>query len=160
MRIETKNYLKAGIFLTVILLTNFGCNFNFSVGKPKQPTNEEVQKLAKETMADFTESLEKDDFEIIRKKASRDFQRQFSAEKIKDSFDYFVERKSIAVPVFQEIQDTQPKFDPTPAMTETGEKYVLQTRGNFFTQDRTVNFHFEYLREDGEWKLIKIEIKV
>ncbi len=156
---KSKKHIHIVILLTFILIIGFGCNFNVSVGKPKQPTNEELQKLVKATTADFTDSLEKDDFEIIRKKASTSFQQQFSAEKIKNSSSYFVERKNLAVPLFRATQTIQAELSAPPTMTETNEKYVLQTKGKFPGQAREIDFHFEYLREDGKWKLIKIEIK-
>jgi len=159
MRIERKNYLGIGLVLTMILLVGNSCNFSFSVGKPKEPTSEDLQKLVKATLEDFTESLEKDDFEIIRKKASSSFQQQYTAEQIKSSFKIYVDKKNLAVPLFQDAQDSSAEFSMPAKMTEINEKYFLETQGKFSTQNQNVNFHFEYAREDGKWKITKFQIK-
>ena len=159
MRIETKHHSKAGIFLAVILLISFGCNFNFSVGIPKEPTSEELQKLVKATMADFTEALEKDDFESLRRKTSKSFQQQFSADQIKNSFGVFIAKKHLSIPLFQEAQKTSAEFSPQPQMREADKIYFLETKGKFPNKSQELNFHFEYIREDGKWKLNKFQIK-
>lgn len=159
MRIESKKILHIGILLTFILSVGFGCNFKFSVGVPKEPTNEELQKLVKETMADFTEALEKDDFEALRKKTSKSFRQQYTAEQIKNSFGYFYSKKDLSILVFQQTQKISAEFSTPPQMREADKNYFLEAKGRFPIKVQALNFHFEYIREDGKWKLNKFQVK-
>lgn len=135
-----------------------GCNFDFSVGKPKQPTNQELQKLVKETIADFTASVEKDDFNIIRNRSANAFQKDFSAEKIRESFKVFVERKDFVLPLLHSTQDLPAEFDSQPTIREAKGQYYLDANGKFQTKQYPVKFQFSYMRESGKWKLIRIKI--
>lgn len=149
------------LIITLIAISLFGvsCNFNFSVGVPKEPTSEELQKLVKATMADFTEALEKDDFEGLRRKTSDAFKQKYKAEEIKTSFGNFATKKEVSIPLFREAQKTQAEFSQKPEMRKVGEFYVIETKGKFPTKSPDLNFHFEYVREDGKWKLVKFNIK-
>ena len=159
MRIKGRKHLYGGIFLTFVLLISFGCNFSYSVGIPKEPSSEELQKLVKATMADFTEALEKDDFEGLRRKTSDAFQQKYKAEEIKSSFGHFATKKELSIPLFKEAEKTQAEFSQKSEMRKVGEYYVIETKGKFPTKSPDLNFHFEYVREDGKWKLVKFNIK-
>jgi hypothetical protein len=159
MKIIGRKHLHIEILLIFTLLITFGCNFNFSVGVPKEPTSEDLQKLVKATIADFTEALEKDDFEGLRRKTSDAFQQKYKAEEIKTSFGNFATKKELSIPLFQEAQKTQAEFVQKPEMRKVGEEYVIETKGKFPTKSPDLNFHFEYVREDGKWKLVKFNIK-
>lgn len=153
------NHLKIGFVLSMAIIFAVGCNFNFSVGVPKEPTSEELQKLVKASMADFTEAMEKDDFEIVRKKTSKSFQQQYTAEQIKNSFGNFYSKKNLSIPLFQEAQRTSAEFSPQPQMREVDKNYFLETKGKFSVKTQELNFHFEFVREDGKWKLTKFQVK-
>lgn len=140
-------------------MLSVGCNFNFSVGVPKEPTNEELQKIVKATMANFTEAMEKDDFEIVRKKTSKSFQQQYTTEQIKNSFSNFYSKKNLSIPLFQEVQKTSADFFSQPQIREADKNYFLETKGKFPLKTTELNFHFEYVREDGKWKLNKFQVK-
>lgn len=154
-----KNKFCIGIILALVLFVGFGCNFNYSVGVPKQPTDEDLQKIVKETLADFTEALEKDDFEGLRRKTSSAFQQKYNAEEIKASFGNFATKKELSIPLFREAEKTQAEFFQKSEMRKIGEHYVLEMKGKFPTDSPDLNFQFEYVREDGKWKLVKFNIK-
>jgi len=109
-----KHYLNFTIVLSLILLICLGCNFNYSVGIPKEPTSEDLQKLVNATIADFTEALEKDDFEGLRRKTSNAFQQKYKAEEIKTSFGNFATKR-------------QPSF-PNPQKCEKSANFTLSKR--------------------------------
>jgi len=153
------NHLKIGFVLSIVLLLAVGCNFSYSVGVPKEPTSEELQKLVKATIADFTEAVEKDDFAGLRRKTSSAFQQKYNTEEIKASFGNFATKKELSIPLFQEAERTQAEFSQKPEMRKVGEFYVIETKGKFPTKSPDLNFQFEYVREDGKWKLVKFNIK-
>lgn len=159
MRNITKHHLGIGTFLAVILLISFGCNFNFSVGIPKEPTSDELQKIVNATMADFTEALEKNDFEVLRRKTSNAFQQKYNAEEIKASFGNFATKKELSIPLFKQAEKTQADFFQKAEMRKVGEHYFIEAKGKFPTKSTDLVFHFEYVRENGKWKLVKFNIK-
>lgn len=159
MKTVHERLMSIGFFLFLAGMTGAACNFSYSVGVPKEPDEKELQKLVKTTLASFTDSLEKDDFEIIRKSASSGFRQQFSADKIRSGFAFFVNKKEQAVPLFREAQSLPAAFDHH-KMTEKGGNYILETRGSFSASEDTIKFRFHYFREDGKWKLDTLEIKI
>jgi hypothetical protein len=158
MRIKVRKHLHIGILLIFTLLITFGCNFSHSVGIPKEPTSEDLQKLVKETLADFTEALEKDDFEIIRKKGATKLKEKYSATQMKQSLNFFVENKDKFVPLLRETKNMEAVFSPTPEMDERNENYFVNTEGKFIGQNYTIEFRIEYVREWGKWKPLKLWI--
>ncbi len=158
MRIPNKKQCSILCALAFVLVAGAGCNFNFSVGVPKEPTGDEVQKLVIATMADFTASLEKDDFEILRKNVSINLRQQASANQFRKAFSFYIENKGAAIPLFRETQSVQPTITTQKIRKETG-TYVLETVGSFAASETEINFQLNYLREDGKWKLLKIDIK-
>jgi len=159
MKIERKIHFCGGSILLIMLLLTFGCNFSYSVGIPKEPTSEDLQTLAKKTMTDFTEALEKADFDGLRRKTSKSFQQQYTAEQIKNSFGVFITKKDLSVPLFRATQTIDAEFSTQPQMSEADKLYFLEMKGKFSTQPRNLNFHFEYIREEGKWKLTKFQVK-
>jgi hypothetical protein len=158
MKTVNKNLMSIGVFLFLAVMAGASCNFSYSVGVPKEPDDKELQKMVKETLASFTDSLEKDDFEIIRKTASSGFRQQFSAEKIRASFLFFVNRKDQAVPLFRKAQSIPAAFDEH-KVVEKGGQYLLVTQGSIPLKELTIKFRFHYFREDGKWKVETIDIK-
>lgn len=159
MKINTKTQCYRVLILSIVVLVSFGCNFSHSVGVPKEPTDAELQKLVKATVADFTEALEKDDFEGLRRKTSDAFQRQYKAEEIKSSFGNFATKNDLSIPLFRDAGKTEAEFSPKPEMRKVGETHVVETKGKFPTKSPQLSFQFDYVREDGKWKLVKFNIK-
>ncbi len=158
-QIFRNNYLLIYIFLTICVFVSISCEYDFSVLTPKQPSNEEIDKLLKATISDLKESIEEDDFEIIRRNSSEIFKDQVSVSQLKESFHNLVEKKISTVSTLNEISGLDPHFLPNPEIKEENGKYILQTQGFFKTKTSRVNFSLNYLRENGSWKLIKIEVK-
>lgn len=147
------------LFLVVVFIfVVLGCNFSFSAGKPAQPKDNELQKLVKETMADFTESIEKDDFSILRNRSSETFQKDFSAEKIRETFKIFIEKKTFVLPLLHSTQNLSAEFDSQPDLRESNKQYYLDANGHFSTKPYSVKFQLSYIREAGKWKIIRIKI--
>lgn len=184
------NKLSGAIALSVVALIAFGCNCNKSfdllnsqtntnssrtasnssnsASEPTRttsdgdlPSDSEIQALVKETTADFANAIETNDFSELYSKSSSDFQSQFTEAKLKAAFQTFVEKKELIVPALNKAPETKADFSPVPSIrTEKGLLKILVANGSFPTRPYPVKFEYEYIWREGEWKLLKIVVKM
>lgn len=152
-------HFKTTLILVIIALAAFGCSFNYSVGVPKNPTTEDAQKLVKETMRDFADAIKTEDFEKLRRRTAAAFQQQYTAQEVSESLSVFTSKKDLAVPAFLEAAKVTPEFAENPQMREVNKIYYLALKGNSNIGNQSLKFDFEYVREDGQWKLIRFNVK-
>ena len=118
------------------------------------PSDSKLQSLARTTVLDFNDAVQSGDFSDFHDTVSKPFQKQASAEKMKDVFRAFIDAKVN----FKEVKSLDAKFTSTPlAETNLGYK-TLTLKGNYATTPRKTNFELKYIYEDDEWKLSSIEI--
>lgn len=158
MRSQKKSYISSLSAICVVALCLLGCDFNFSVGKPKQPTAEELQEIVRETISDFGKALENDDFDGLIKTTSKGFQQQYTAEQMETAFGKFYERRDVSVPMFEDARSMSAEFTRQSQMNEKDKNYYLEVEGKFSTKPHQLKFNFIYIRESGKWKLTKFQI--
>ncbi len=118
------------------------------------PTEPQLQEIARTTILDFNDAIQKGDFTDFHKTMSKPFQKQASPTKLKDVFKAFVDAKLD----FKEVRTLDASFSPAPEVESgTGGK-VLRLKGNYPTKPRRTNFELKYIPEGKDWKLISIEI--
>ena len=118
------------------------------------PADSELQRLAKKTLMDFNDAIQNDDFSDFRDTFSKPFKDQVSAEKLGGVFHEFVEAKLD----FSSAKDLTATFSPAPSVEKSGGYKVLELKGAYPTKPRKTNFEFNYIDEDGQWKLSKIDV--
>src|ERR1700712_3385331 len=104
------NIVSAILAMVVISLLVLACGNS----KPEMPNDATVQSLVKATLSDFTDAVNKGDFASFRDKSSKDFQDTFTADKLKTSFQDFIDKKDVVVPILQSTSGMTPKFSPAP----------------------------------------------
>lgn len=118
------------------------------------PSQDELQDLARTTVLEFNDAIQKDDFTDFHATLSKPFQKEASPEKLAGVFHGFV----VAKIDFRDIRDLDAKFTTTPAIVKQAGFDMLQLRGQYPTTPRKTNFELKYINEDGEWKLSHINI--
>jgi hypothetical protein len=147
---------KASMLLAMLIvsLIVLGC----SGSKPEMPPETESQTLVKNSMSDFADAIEKEDFTAFREKVSKELNSQFSNDQMKTTFKSFIDKKDDVVPILREASKMNATFSPAPTIREEKGYYILVTGGTFATTPVATRFTNEYIWQDGKWKLLKIQV--
>jgi hypothetical protein len=120
---------------------------------PSLPDPATLEKLAKTTMHTFALSIDEKKMDRLYRATASLFRKEIPLEKLQRKFSPFIEAGIDLKP----LDRLTPVFDPAPHLTAEG---VLVLRGYYNTTPSKVYFTFKYIRENGEWKVIGINIQV
>lgn len=124
------------------------------------PPFETIGTMVKETTEDFAKAIDSEDFSEIYEKSSTDFQSTYTEEQMKDVFKSFITQKRRVLPSLNNALTADVRFEPVPAIrTEKGLNILVAT-GNFKSKPNAVKFEYEYVYRGGEWKMLKLVVKM
>jgi hypothetical protein len=122
--------------------------------KGEMPSDAELQDMVKTTLLDFDSAIQKEDFTDFYAKICKPWQKQTSPEKLKSSFQPFID-KHISI---ESIRSLEAEFSPDPEIgREVGYK-TLMLLGKYDTSPNLTKFEINYIPEGKEWKLSKIVV--
>ena len=119
----------------------------------KVPPDRVLEALVKTSLLTLNDANVTGNYSVLHAKLSKPFRQQFSPEKLKATFREF-NRNSAD---FDIIAAMTPTYDPKPVVDDNGK---LVVKGSFPTEPSRVRFELEFIPSDGEWKLIRIHVKV
>jgi len=122
--------------------------------KNEIPGGDEMQDMVKKTLLDFNDSLQKEDFTDFHSKISRFWQKQTSPEKLKSSFQGFIDGNADLSP----IRPMTARFTKGPETTRSLGMKTLEVNGEYPTSPITSTFELKYIAEGKEWKLAGIQV--
>ncbi len=138
--------LLAGTLLSAVLLS--------SPASAQSVPNEFVQEvLIKATLLTFNDANITGNYTVMHAKLSKPFREQYTPEKLKQAFkvfqDHHIDFDIIAAkkPILRE-----------PAQVD--DKGILVLNGHFDTAPSEVHFELGFIRSEGEWKPIKINVQI
>lgn len=124
------------------------------------PAESVVERLVKDTTADFADAVDSGDFSDLYANASSDFRSTYTEDEIKNAFKSYTDKKKIVVPVLKKVGAADAEFSQAPAVrTEKGLK-ILMAKGKFPTKPYAVRYDYEYVMRDGNWRLLKLVINI
>lgn len=139
---------------------NKGSKSNTDTADKDLPSDADVESLVKDSVADFTEAVDSENFSGFRANSSKNFQATYSPDLLKSTFKAFIDNKTLLVPSLNDVANQAASFSVGPRIrTEQGYK-VLVANGSFSSSPRPVEFETEYVMEKGSWKLLKLQVKV
>jgi hypothetical protein len=122
--------------------------------KGELPSNAELQDMVKTTLLDFDAAVQKEDFSDFYAHICKPWQSQTSPEKLKTSFQPFIDKHISITP----IKSLDAEFSPDPEVgREVGFK-TLMLQGKYDTSPNMTKFEINYIPEGKEWKLSKIVV--
>lgn len=116
------------------------------------PPNDELQKLATQTLLDFNQAIKDKDFTAFHRKGSAPFREQLSPAKLQMNFQKFIDLEVD----LGGIKNVEPIFDQPPEIDKDG---ILGLAGYYPTKPLRVRFNLDYTYEHPAWKLIGIQVK-
>lgn len=121
------------------------------------PPEADLQKMIKQSLLDFNDAIQKEDFDDFRLKSSTFFQGQFDNASCKEVFGSFIRQKEAVGKVFEEFKKLKAKHSTTPEIQSVKGYQVLRLIGAYAT---AVSFTYDlkYVFQKNQWKLLKIEV--
>ncbi|HUT50283.1 MAG TPA: hypothetical protein VM325_13155 [Alphaproteobacteria bacterium] len=117
------------------------------------PQLAESEALVMRSLLDFNTAVQSKDFGAFHAKLSSAMRKKFTAVQIQGVFHRFVAEGIDISP----IKGTRPQFDPAPKLNNLG---ALEVKGRYPTRPSEVLFDLRYVKEDGQWRLITINVRV
>jgi len=170
--------VNGAIALSIVMLVALGCtcgkNFDFgnsssnsNSGKPifgDNDTDSVDDNLAKATIrattAEFASAVSTGDFSTLYADTAQEFRNQYTEEQMKSEFGDFVRQKNRVLPIFAKAVSMEPEFTDGPSTRSEGGQSILSASGKYDTKPLPVTFKYEYVKRDGSWKLLRIEVYV
>ncbi len=118
----------------------------------KLPTERRLEALVKTSLLSFNDANVTGNYTVFHAKLSKPFRQQFPPEKLKETFKEFAD-KNIDIDI---IAAMKPSYDPAPLIDDYGK---LMVKGSFPTEPARVVFELDFILSDGEWKLVRINVK-
>lgn len=118
------------------------------------PSEKEMEELTKQTLLDFNDAVQKGDFTDFHSKISKVWKKTAAPDKFNEGFKEFIDKKID----MSGVKDKNATFEPEPTVTKKSGYKVLTAKGKYDTSPLPVKFETEYLKEDGDWKLISIRV--
>ncbi|MDP1964968.1 MAG: hypothetical protein Q8K93_22520 [Reyranella sp.] len=138
----------ARLFAAVVLLWTVPA----AQAQNKLPTERGLEALVKSSLLSFNDANVTGNYTVFHAKLSKPFRQQFSPEKLKATFKEFAD-KNIDIDL---IAALKPTYDPVPVIDDNGRLIV---KGFFPTEPARVVFELDFIPSDGEWKLVRINVK-
>jgi len=117
------------------------------------PAPKPLEALVKATLMTLNDANLTGDYRVFHARLSGPFRQQFTPERLKQSFREFNE-KNVDIDI---VCALQPVWEQPPFVDPQG-KLIL--RGMFPTEPTRVSFEMDFVAWDGDWKLIRINVRV
>jgi hypothetical protein len=119
----------------------------------KVPSERALETLVKTSLLSFNDANVTGNYTVLHAKLSKPFREQFPPARLKETFKEFSDKR-IDIDV---VATYGPAYTATPAIDAEGK---LVVKGFFPTEPVRVNFELDFIPSDGDWKLIRIHVKV
>lgn len=139
--------------------TRFSIRGGAAAGKATEKASEVPDKDALKSMIEasllsFGRAVKKEDFSGFYAETASIWQKQTTPEKLSEAFKDFL-NKNIDLPAA--IEGKEPVFNRPPSLDANG---VLIVQGYYPTTPNRVVFQLKYLKDDGEWKLVGVDVNL
>jgi len=117
------------------------------------PSDRALEALVKSSLLSLNDANVTGNYSVLHAKLSKPFREQFPPEKLKETFREFSQGNAD----FDVIAALKPAYAPPPVVDGDGR---LVVKGGFPTEPSRLLFELEFIPSDGEWKLIRIHVKL
>ena len=114
--------------------------------------------LVKETTEQFENAISTEDFSDLYGHTAAEFRKQYTEEQVKAGFSDFISQKDQVMPILSATYAMSPEITDGPSTKTVGSDTVLSVSGKYPTRPVAVTFKYEYVKREGEWQLLRIEV--
>jgi len=138
---------RVGAFVLLLLLAGP------AVAQNKVPPARPLEAQVKASLMSLNDANLTGDYRVLHARLSEPFRKQYTAERLKATFKEFND-KNVDIDI---VTAMTPTYDQPPYVDAEGKLIV---RGFFPTEPSRVSFEMDFISGEGEWKLIRINVKV
>jgi hypothetical protein len=124
-----------------------------AAAQSKVPSARPLEALVKGSLMSLNDANLTGDYRVFHARLSEPFRKQYTPERLKATFKEFNE-KNVDIDIVTAMTPTYEQ----PAFVD-GEGKLL-VRGFFPTEPSRVSFEMDFINGEGEWKLIRINVRV
>ncbi|MFI4999831.1 MAG: hypothetical protein ACHQK9_08125 [Reyranellales bacterium] len=124
-----------------------------SVAQNTVPAARPLEALVKGSLMSFNDANLTGDYRVFHARLSEPFRKQYTPARLKETFKEFNE-KNVDIDI---ITALTPSYDPAPFVDKEGKLIV---KGYFPTDPTRVAFEMDFIPSDGDWKLIRINVRL
>ncbi|HKP67971.1 MAG TPA: hypothetical protein VJV05_01730 [Pyrinomonadaceae bacterium] len=124
------------------------------------PSRDLLDAMVAETTADFNFAIVTNDFSDMYAKASPNFQATYTEAEFKKAFKEFVDQKKMVAPILSKAVSMDPEYSPEPSIRNQAGQDILTVKGKYPTKPLPLTFEYEYINRDGDWKLLKLVVRI
>ena len=117
------------------------------------PPARPLEALVKASLMTLNDANLTGDYRVLHARLSEPFRKQYTPDRLKATFKEFSE-KNVDVDI---VTAMTPTYEQPPYIDSEG-KLIL--RGFFPTEPSRVSFEMDFVSGEGEWKLIRINVRV
>jgi len=118
------------------------------------PEKAELTSMTENSLISFGQAVQKKDFSGFYEDIAAVWQKQTTAEKLKELFKDFLDKGIDLAPA---IKGKEPVFNQPATINSDG---VLMIKGYYPTTPNRIVFQLKYLQEEDEWKLVGIDVNL
>ncbi len=135
-------------------------NTGFGDTDASAPSKALVDGLVRSTTAQFSSAISTEDFSQLYADSSKEFKSTYTEEKIEEVFKVFTDNKKAVTPILTKALSMDPEYDDDPSYrTEQGYQIIV-ANGRYPTSPLPTKFEYEFIENDGEWKMLKLIVKL
>ena len=124
------------------------------------PALSTCESMVHDLTEEFARAIDTNDFSDIYEKSSTDFQNTYTEDQMKNVFKTFVDKKRQVKPILDKSASMTPDFTPSPYIRTEKGLSILVLNGKFATKPVPMNFEYEFVNRSGEWKMLKLIVKL
>ena len=124
-----------------------------AVAQSKVPPALPLEALVKSSLMSLNDANLTGDYRVFHARLSEPFRKQYTPDRLKATFKEFNE-KNVDIDI---VTAMAPTYEQPPYVDSEGKLIV---RGFFPTEPSRVSFEMDFVSGEGEWKLIRINVKV
>jgi hypothetical protein len=136
-----------------VTLVKEGKDWRVTAFRGQVPERAVILGMVRTSLRAFNAAVRAGDFAAFHKTLAKPFREQYSAQRLKDVFQVFIDKKID----LRAALDLDPVFKPDPAI---GPHQTLRVAGYFPSTPSRLHFDLKYVPEGGAWKLIAISVNV
>ena len=124
------------------------------------PSKAMVDSLVSSTTKEFASAIDSEDFSTLYNNSSKEFQSSYTEDQTKEIFKVFITSKKRVNPILEKAQTLEPDYSAPPSYrTEQGHQIIV-ANGKYNTKPLPTNFEYEFIENDGDWKMLKLIVKI
>jgi hypothetical protein len=119
-----------------------------------------AKATVKATTAEFANAISTENFSGLYNECATEFRTKYSEDDLKNEFGDFIRQKRNLLPILAKTVSMEPEYTSGPSSESEAGETVLNAEGKYATKPLPVTFKYKYVKREGKWWLLQLEVYV